>query len=123
MMRATPAVRVLLIEPHADTRELYVRWLTALGWGVIAAADGTSAKSAFVAHQPTLVVSETWLPEGHEHELLSAFVDAGVPVIALTTASPCPHSAFSGLPLSALLTKPCVPDDLVRVIQRVITSD
>ena len=57
-MTFTPAaIRVLLVEPHADSRELYVLGLTMAGFEVFAAEDGASATVAFAAHMPAVVVS------------------------------------------------------------------
>ena len=114
------AVRVLLVEPHDDTRELYDRALTSVGWEVVTAPDGPSANSTFSIYNPTVVVSETRLPDGEEMALLSAFADAGVPVIALTTAPADQHGVFSGVRLSAVIMKPCLPDELVRTVRKVV---
>src|SRR5918999_3868700 len=76
-------VRVLLVEPHDDNRELYHLGLTAAGFQVWAANDTTSATDAFAAHAPTVVVCEMRLLGGTD--LLRRFAAAGVPVIALTT--------------------------------------
>jgi DNA-binding response OmpR family regulator len=121
-MPLAAAVRVLLVEPHADTRELYGRALTSIGWEVVTATDGASASRAFFTHQPTVVVSETRLPDGGEAALLRAFADAGVAVVALTTAPPYQHRDFSGMRLSAVLMKPCLPDVLARAVRHVIET-
>jgi formate dehydrogenase assembly factor FdhD len=38
---------------------------------------------AFSAHRPTIMVTETWLPDGSD--MLTNLAAMGVPVIALTT--------------------------------------
>ena len=77
-------IRVLLVEPHADTRELYHLGLTAAGFDVRTADDAASATVAFVSHAPTVVVTEMRRPDWSD--LLTGFAAAGVPVIALTTS-------------------------------------
>jgi DNA-binding response OmpR family regulator len=119
MMHSTAAIRVLLVEPHADTRELYAFGLASMGWEVVTAMDAASAHAAFKALRPAVVVSETWLPDGGEVALLRAFADTGIPIIAMTTAPPDQHDAFSGLGLSAVVLKPCLPEELARAIRAV----
>jgi len=116
-MTFTPAaIRVLLVEPHADSRELYVLGLTAAGFQVFAAEDGASATVAFAAHAPAIVVSETRLPDVSDAELLTRFWDAGVPVIALTT-DPLSQRHAGSARLSAVLLKPCFPDQVAASIR------
>ena len=113
------AIRVLLVEPDADSRELYALGLASLGWDVVTAMDGAAASLAFATQRPTVVVSETWLPDGGEVARLRAFADAGVPVVALTTAPAYQHGRFDGMRLSAIVMKPCLPDELAWTIRRV----
>ena len=71
-------IRVLLVEPHADTRELYHLGPTAAGFDVRTADDAASATVAFASHVPTVVVSEVRLPGWSDQ--LTWLVHAGVPV-------------------------------------------
>ncbi len=92
-MSTPESVRVLLVEPHADTREMYVVGLTYRGFRVFTARDESSAAAAFATHAPNIVVSDTRIPHGGEVGRLRGFADAGVPVIALTCLPPsstCP---------------------------------
>jgi two-component system, OmpR family, response regulator len=118
-MTFTPAIRVLLVEPHADSRELYVLGLTKAGFEVFAAEDGASATLAFAAHAPAIAVSDTRLPDMSAAELLARFSDAGVPVIALTTDPQYQHHARSAR-LSAVLLKPCFADEVAAAIRRAL---
>lgn len=114
MMLIPAPIRVLLVEPHADSRELYVLGLAKAGFDVVAAADAASATVAFAAHTPAIVVSETRLPD--QADLLTWFSDAGVSVIALTTD---PLFSTRAIPtgVTAVLLKPCFPDDVVAAIR------
>ena len=119
-MTFTPAaIRVLLVEPHADSRELYVLGLTKAGFKVFAAEDAASATLAFAAHAPAIVVSDTRLPDMSAAELLTRFFDAGVPVIALTTDPQYQQRARSAR-LTAVLLKPCFADQVAAAIRRVL---
>ena len=115
----TAAVRVLLIEPHTDTRELYALALAAEGWEVVAVAAGDAAHRAFSDTSPAVVVSETWLPDGEETALLNGFADAGAVVVAVTTT---PWRVRAPAGLATVLTKPCLPTDLVRVIREILAE-
>jgi DNA-binding response OmpR family regulator len=110
-------IRVLLVEPHADTRELYHLGLTAAGFDVRTAADAASATVAFTSHAPTVVVTETQLPD--RSDLLTRFAAAGVPVIALTT-SPLDHHAFRAAGAFAVLMKPCFPQEIAAAIRQAV---
>src|SRR5688572_19046286 len=108
--------RVLLVEPHADTRELYDWGLRAAGFEVWTAADAASALIAFATHPPCVVVSETRLPHRSADDVLSRFLDAGVLVIALTTDPLYQHHPYAWR-FSAILLKPCFPDEVVAAIR------
>ena len=109
-------IRVLLVEPHADTRELYDVGLTAAGFDVRTADDTSSATLAFASHAPTIVVTETRLPD--RSDLLTRFAAAGVPVIALTTSPD--HQVFRAGGAVAVLVKPCFPDEIAAAIREAL---
>ena len=107
-------IRVLLVEPHADSRELYVLGLTKAGFHVVAAADAASATVAFASRTPAIVVSETRLPD--QTDLLTWLSDVGVPVIALTT-DPLFFTGATPTGVTDVLLEPCSPDDVVSAIR------
>ena len=110
-------IRVLLVEPHADTRELYHLGLTAAGFDVRTADDAASASVALVSHAPTIVVSAMRLAGWSD--LLTGFAAAGVPVIALTTDA-LDHQAVIGPAVAAVLMKPCLPDEVATAIRQAL---
>ena len=59
-----PPPAVLLIEAHADTRELYDLWLTQRAFTVSATASGTAGLAAARAQAPDVVIVELMVPEG-----------------------------------------------------------
>jgi DNA-binding response OmpR family regulator len=119
MAFAAVAIRVLIVEPHDDTRELYRLWMSSLGWQVVTASDGASATVALGAGDPAVVVSEMRLPDRGVEALLAAAATGGVPVIGLTTA-PSNHRRASDARVSVLLMKPCLPDEVVAAIRAVL---
>jgi two-component system, OmpR family, response regulator len=106
-------IRVLLVEPHADTRQLYELALTAAGFDVQTARDGTSATVALATSTPSIVVSETRLPDGGD--LLTRLANAQVPVIALTTDALYHRHVQAGL--CTVLLKPCLPAEVAAAIR------
>ena len=60
--RPLDAARVLLAEPHRETRQLYREALTLAGCEVFEATDGRDALTQALVRQPTLIITETQLP-------------------------------------------------------------
>ncbi len=116
------AIRVLLVEPHDDTRDLYRLWMARLGWEVLAATDGASAICILGAAPPDIVVTEMRLPDRGEAALLAAAAAAGVPVIGLTTAPRNQRLPFSPALAALVLSKPCSPDEIVTGISALLGS-
>jgi DNA-binding response OmpR family regulator len=59
-----PAPNVLLIEAHADTRELYDLWLTQRAFTVSATSSGAAGLAAARVQPPDVVIVELMVPEG-----------------------------------------------------------
>ena len=117
-MCAAP-IRVLLIEPHADTRDLYDLGLTAAGFDVVTADEVASALLAFAAHPPHVVVGAVGPRDGGERALLSCWAAARIPVVALTTY---PDPALQRAGMTSVLLKPCVPTDLATAIREALAT-
>jgi DNA-binding response OmpR family regulator len=113
-------VRVLLIEPDTDNRELYLLGLTAGGFDVVAAEDATAATIALGTKAPAIVVTATRRSGPCTVTLLRHLSEAGVPVIALTTAPLSEHEALRAAGASLVLLKPYLPDQLAAVIAEVL---
>ena len=59
-----PSPCVLLVEAHADTRELYDLWLTQRAFAVTATASGDAALAAARAQAPDVIVVELMVSSG-----------------------------------------------------------
>jgi len=120
--------RVLLVEDYDDAREMYSEYLTFSGFDMVQAANGIEAIRQAVANQPHIVVMDLSLPEmdGWEttRRLKADERTAGIPILALTG-----HvlTDFSGRAKQAgfegFLTKPCLPEDLVAEIRRILNAE
>jgi CheY-like chemotaxis protein len=102
-------VRVLLVEPDADNRDLYTVGLKAAGFDVVAVDDVTSATVDLVTEVPAIAVTAT-----------RRCSEAGIPAIALTTAPLAEHEALRAAGARFVLLKPYLPDQLAALIDGVL---
>jgi len=117
--------RVLLVEDYDDAREMYVEYLTFSGFEVAQATNGLDAIQQALERPPDIVVMDLSLPQmdGWEavRRLKADARTAGVPVLALTGHAladfvrRAKDAGFNGF-----LTKPCLPEDLVIEIHKVL---
>jgi len=127
MSSANHTSRVLLVEDYDDAREMYSEYLTFAGFEMVQAANGLEAIRQALESQPHIVVMDLSLPEmdGWEttRRLKADQRTAGIPVLALTGhvltdfSRRAKQAGFKGF-----LTKPCLPEDLVAEIRRILDA-
>ena len=106
-----PPPTVLLIEGHADTRDLYELWLTQRAFTVCATASGNAGLTAARAQSPDVVVVELMVPDGGVPLIRALRADAGCReaiIIVLTTQADTAlreHALEAGADF--YLVKPC----------------
>ena len=121
----TPRPRVLLVDDYPDARDMYGEYLEYSGYDVIQAANGMEALQRAVDDQPDIILMDLSLPvmDGWEatRRLKADERTARIPVVALT------GHALAGISEGArqagcdsFVTKPCLPEDLVREIHRIL---
>jgi len=124
--------KVLLVEDYPDAREMYTQFLELSGFEVVEASDGVEALQRAFETNPDVVVMDLSLPvmDGAEatKRLKADSRTARVPVIALTGYSVAAVlDAAKQAGCDAFLTKPCLPDDLVKevlkALERTAASD
>src|SRR5262245_48416778 len=117
--------RVLLVDDCPDAREMYGECLAYSGYEVIEAANGMEALQRAVDDKPDIILMDLSLPvmDGWEatRRLKADERTAGIPVVALT------GHALAGISegakragCDAFVTKPCLPEDLVKEIRKVL---
>jgi two-component system, cell cycle response regulator DivK len=126
-MTSGPAgrLRVLLVDDYADAREMYGEYLAISGFEVIEAVNGIEAVERALDAKPDIILMDMSLPimDGWEatRRLKADRRTAEIPVLALTGHAVT--SMFEGARRAgcdAFITKPCLPDDLVREIRAVL---
>jgi two-component system, cell cycle response regulator DivK len=123
----TDRPRVLLVDDYPDAREMYTEYLEFSGFEVIAAGNGLEALQRAVDASPDIILMDLSLPvmDGWEatRRLKADNRTAAIPVVALT------GHALAGISegakkagCDAFVTKPCLPEDLVREIRKILDA-
>ena len=116
---------ILVVEDYDDAREMYVEYLSFTGFRVESATNGLEAIEMTQRLRPDLVLMDLALPklDGWEatRRLKSDPATARIPVIALTGHALAGHAERAReAGCDSFITKPCVPDELVAEISRVL---
>ena len=116
---------ILVVDDYADNREMYSAYLKFQGLEVVEAANGAEALERAFERPPDLVVMDLSLPgvDGWQatRALKADVRTKNIPVIAVTghaLAGATEHAAEAGC--DGFLTKPCLPEDLLREIRRML---
>jgi len=127
MTSAVQRPRILLVEDYDDAREMYSEYLTFSGFDMVQAADGMEAIRQATATMPNIVVMDLSLPEmdGWEttRRLKADERTSHIPILALTGhvladfSRRAKDAGFEGF-----LTKPCLPEELVAEIHRILAD-
>ena len=119
--------RVLLVDDYPDAREMYSEYLQYSGYDVVEATNGMEALKSAVEHAPDIILMDLSLPvmDGWEatRRLKADERTASIPVVALT------GHALAGISegakragCDAFVTKPCLPEDLVKEIKKILDA-
>jgi two-component system cell cycle response regulator DivK len=119
--------RVLLVDDYPDAREMYTEYLEFSGFEVVEAGNGMEALQRAIDTSPDIILMDLSLPvmDGWEatRRLKADQRTASIPVVALT------GHALAGISegakkagCDAFVTKPCLPEDLVREIRKILDA-
>jgi two-component system, cell cycle response regulator DivK len=119
---------VLVVDDYPDAREMYTEYLEYSGFDVVGASNGIEALERAVEAEPDIILMDLSLPvmDGWEatRRLKADRRTASIPVVALT------GHALAGISegakeagCDAFVTKPCLPEDLVKEIRRILDSN
>ena len=116
-------VKVLMLEDHRDTREVYATVLRTQGAIVHEAATAQVAMFLLQSNRPDLILVDLGLPDATGYELLEAIrrlpseeggQTPAIALTALTTSYDRARSLMSGFKLH--LSKPIEPERLGQII-------
>ncbi len=121
-MKRTPLV--LIVDDARDNREAYAEYLRYRGFRTTEAATGLEALRESRRSRPDVVLLDMRLPDvgGLEVSRLLNRDSAMRPRIIAVSASVYPSDVAAALDngCDAFLGKPCLPDDLVSEIRRLL---
>lgn len=117
--------RVLVVDDYPDAREMYTEYLEFAGFEVVEAGNGVEALQRAVDSTPDIILMDLSLPvmDGWEatRRLKADERTRSIPIVALT------GHALAGISegakeagCDAFITKPCLPEDLVREIRTIL---
>lgn len=119
------SAHVLVVDDYTDSREMYVDFLVYCGFRVSAAKDGPEALARAHDDRPDVILMDLSMPgiDGWEvtRRLKEDARTRNIPVIALTghaLAADAERAYRAGC--DAFVTKPCLPDDLVAQVRRIL---
>ncbi len=122
------AKHVLIVDDYPDALDIWAIYLTANGYRVSTAADGASAIAKAEQLLPDLIVLDLELPgiSGFEaaRRLRRNAMTHDIPLIAATGYSHEQElSVARACGFDEVIVKPIDPDDLVKVIKRLLDSE
>ena len=120
--------KVLVVEDVDDVREMYIEYLEFLGFSAEGAVNGREAVRKAIAHHQALIVMDLAMPvlDGWEAiRILRADPRTRkIPIVVLTgQAQPEPLARAREVGATEVLTKPCLPAQLGRVIVNTLARD
>jgi CheY-like chemotaxis protein len=125
-MKGRPPL-VLVVDDFADAREMYVEYLEFAGFRSAQAQNGEEAIAQARERGPAVVLMDLAMPvmDGWEatRRLKSDPRTRHIPVIAVTghaLAGDAERARRAGC--DGVLAKPCLPEDLVREVRRILAS-
>jgi CheY-like chemotaxis protein len=117
---------VLVVDDHADCRELVGVVLGGADIGIAEASNGADAIEWLrTAPTPQALIVDLRLPDCHGTEVIRHFrqnpATAGIPVLVLSAlVTEADRRAASDAGAAAFLPKPVLPDDLLKTVRRLL---
>lgn len=127
-LKAAPIPLALVVEPDADSRELYAAVLTPdIVQEIVYATDGPEALAIAIGRRPTLVITEAWLPRVDGFALCKFLrtdpITEGTWVVVVTAdARPETLAKATSAGAHAVFSKPAPADSLISAITDLIAA-
>lgn len=118
---------ILVVDDYPDAREMYAESLAGAGFAVTGAGSGEEAIEQARALAPAAIVMDVSLPgiDGWTatREMKADPRTAGIPVLAVTGhAWSNAQDMAREVGCAGLLIKPCLPDEMVDAVKRLLDS-
>lgn len=122
--QSQPLPLLLIVEDHADTRQMYAEFFTEQ-FHVLQAGDGSQALDVMDARRPDIVITDLSLPGIDGFELVARMRKnpqlAAIPIICLSGYGGHAHDERArAAGCDRILQKPCMPDDLARAAMELL---
>jgi DNA-binding response OmpR family regulator len=117
---------ILLVDDSPDTVAMYALGLTHAGYRPLTASDASSAMDQLKHEHPDAVVTDLQLVGGRSgweliEEMKKDASTCRIPIILLTgREDPSIEVTAQRVGCAAVLTKPCLPDELAHVLHRLL---
>jgi len=125
VLAANP-VRVLVVDPDADTRALYREAFHSHGWDVVEGADGREGLAKALATPPALVVTEIGLPFLDGYALCDILrrdrATAAVPILVVTAQPRAAGADALRAGADAVLSKPATAEQVLAETRRLLSD-
>ncbi|HVG55440.1 MAG TPA: response regulator [Vicinamibacterales bacterium] len=113
---------ILLAEDYEDAQDIYSTYLRLHGYRVALAATGPEAITLAHAETPAMILLDIRMPGMTGTEVMQILRTdakfAAVPIFALTAhALEDEHAAALSAGFDQVISKPCLPDELLRSVQ------
>jgi CheY-like chemotaxis protein len=118
----------LLVEDNADAREMYVDFLSSVGFRVVAAESAVEGFASALAECPDVIITDVRLPGGLNGLTLATKLRLDVrtnhiPIIVLTgDAFAADRARALAAGCDVFLTKPCLPTVLADHARALIAA-
>ena len=118
---------VMIVDDFEDALEMYRDYLVFSGLRVTTAANGEDAIAVAIRDQPDVIFMDIRMPGMTGTEAMVALRQEPrfnkVPIVALTAhALHAEHAAALRAGFDEVISKPCLPDELVAAIKRLIAQ-
>ncbi|HEY7443953.1 MAG TPA: response regulator [Vicinamibacterales bacterium] len=118
---------VLVVDDFSDAREMYGEYLRFCGYRVAEAQNGVEAIDQAISLKPDVILMDLSMPivDGWEatRRLKADNRTKDIPVVALTGHAMSGHAeGAKGAGCDIVVTKPCLPQELVKQIRRLVGS-
>jgi CheY-like chemotaxis protein len=126
-MTTTERLLVLLVDDSADAREMYAVYFDSVGCDADEARDGFEAFDRALKRRPDAIVMDLRMPRLDGWEAVRLLKNRAqtrdIPIVALTGDSDVEHLKLArNAGCDAVLLKPCPPDQVHRVILKLLAQ-